>query len=162
MPRKKMRSLFEARLFAKDVVLHEQALDQAMVNEQLNLGRETGLTAAIPHYKALDRSQTCSFLGSRLDMVQKLHNILPQKIWLLKCSKMSSLLTQKESLLSALEDYTPCSSKCTWQGRKIEKGEVEDSPYHGSERRKFSQWPRPNSWAVRQSRRGNVKTQRVS
>lgn len=34
----------------------------------------------------------CLLLLSSLDMVHKLHNVLPKEIWLLKGSKMSSLV----------------------------------------------------------------------
>lgn len=68
---------------------------------------------------ALDFPQICSFLASSLDMVYELHNVMPQKIWLLEGSKMPSLLTHKQQLPSALEYHTVSSSKSTWLGHKI-------------------------------------------
>lgn len=78
----------------------------------------------MPRHIALGFTQTYySILGSSLDMIDKLHNVLPQKIWLLEGSKMPSLLTHKKQLLSALECHTASSSKSTWSGYKIvEKG----------------------------------------
>lgn len=52
-------------------------------------------------------------------MVYELHNVMPQKIWLLEGSEMSSLLTHKQQLLSALEYHTASSSKSKWLGHEI-------------------------------------------